>query len=84
MNERHTQLIRKGVYIPATLIGDGYNQVVEAGTVSLSRNPSPEADTIGFDAQKADLTAEGLPRGGFQKVVVINDGVRQILYQAAK
>jgi hypothetical protein len=58
--------------------------VVEAGTVNLRRSPSPQADTIGFDAQKVDLTAEGLPRGGFQKVVVINDGIRQILYQATK
>ena len=84
MNERPTRLIRNGVCIPATLIGEDHNQVVEPGPVPLHRSPSVKADTVDIDAQIAELKVEGPPRGGFQKVVVINDGVRQILYQATK
>lgn len=84
MSERHAKLIRNGVVIPVTLIGDDYNQVVEAGIVQLSRSPSREADMVNIDAQSTHLKVDGLSKGGFQRIVVTDDNGSQILYQATK
>jgi hypothetical protein len=84
MNERLTRLIRNGVCIPATLIGEDHNQVVEPGSVPLYRSPSMKADIVDIDAQAAELKVEGSPRGGFQKVVVIDGNGRRIFYQATE
>ncbi|MGD0523117.1 MAG: hypothetical protein ABSA43_00995 [Candidatus Microgenomates bacterium] len=82
---KHTRLIRNGVQIPATLAGnDPDHQSVDAGIVELKRDPSLDAAPVRIDAQTANLRAEGLPEGGFQKVVVIHDKGTEVLYQATE